>query len=152
MAHFAYINSSNIVEQCIVVKDSYLLDENEEESEAVGIAWCERILESESGKYWKRYSYNTYKGVHLLGGTPFRKNAAHPGHIYDASVDAFYLPRPTDSGGDPCASWTINGATGVWDPPIVYPSDDLSNVGGTISYYWDESAYQADNTQGWVAP
>jgi len=47
---------------------------------------------------WKKTSYNTQGGVHLLGGTPFRFNYAGIGYTFDAtkgSDGAFIPPRPT---------------------------------------------------------
>ena len=44
----------------------------------------------------------------------------------------------------PYASWTLNTSTGLWVPPIAMPT------GQEDRYYWDESAYQADNTAGWT--
>jgi len=41
----------------------------------------------------------------------------------------------------PFASWTYNTTTFVWEPPIPKPD------GNAI---WDEYAYQADNTTGWI--
>ena len=41
----------------------------------------------------------------------------------------------------PFASWTYNTATFVWEPPIPKPDGNA---------VWDEYAYQADNTTGWV--
>ena len=85
---------------------------------------------------WIQTSYNTREGVHKLGGTPLRKNFAWVGGTYDATRDAFLPPHTY-------ASWTLNEETCIYDPPIEYPSD------GKV-YDWDESAYQADNTKGWV--
>ena len=167
MAHFAQINSSdNIVTTILVINDSKLLDGNGDVSEAVGIAYMESIW-SESGKYWRQCSYNTKKGAHILGGTPFRKNFPQPGWTFNASADAFNPPRPTDMNGDPCTSWTITSSTGVWDAPIARSADDMMFAtreyneetgmwhitnGKDTLYFWDESVHQADNTEGWVAP
>ena len=30
-----------------------------------------------------------------------------------------------------------------WEPPVAAPDDGKK-------YYWDETAYQSDNTKGWV--
>ena len=165
MSHFAYINSDNIVVRITVVRNANTLDENGDESEAVGIAFMEGRGWNESGYYWKKCSYNTKEGRHILGGTPFRKNFPQPGWTYNASADAFNPPRPTDKDGDSCASWTITSSTAVWDAPIARPSDDLINAileydeendrhnitnGPLKAYLWDESVYQGDNTKGWV--
>ena len=63
--------------------------------------------------------------------------------LYDSTLNAFIAPRPVDADGDSCASWTLNNSTGMYVPPIAEPDD------GKV-YKWDESVYQADNTQGWV--
>ena len=85
---------------------------------------------------WIQTSYNTHGGVHVLGGTPLRKNFAGVGFTYDANKDAFIPPKPYNS-------WTLNETTCLWESPLPYPTD------GSL-YNWDESAYQADNTTGWV--
>jgi len=77
------------------------------------------------GGLCKRTSYNTIGGVHQNGGTPFRKNYAGVGYIYDPVRDAFYAPQPFES-------WTLNEETCLWESPIPYP-DDTEN-----SYLWDE--------------
>ena len=65
MAHYAFLDDNNIVTEVIVGKD-----ENEE-----GIDWEQRYSEIRKQRC-KRTSYNTIGGVHIFGGTPFRKNYA----------------------------------------------------------------------------
>ena len=84
---------------------------------------------------WKQASYNTVGGLHLLGGTPFRKNYPGIGYTYDSERDAFIAPQPF-------ASWSLD-SDDDWQPPITEPDDDKN-------YYWDEDVYQADNSKGWV--
>lgn len=79
---------------------------------------------------WVQTSYNTKGNVHVLGGTPFRKNYAGKGHTYDSVRDAFYQPQPY-------ASWTLNNTTCKWEAPVAFPTD------GKI-YEWNE------NTTNWV--
>ena len=57
-----------------------------------------------------------------------------------------------DRDGDSCGSWTLNTTTGLWTPPITKPiHENDPSVDEVPHYYeWDESAYQADNTKGWV--
>ena len=62
----------------------------------------------------RRMSYNTQGGVHKLGGTPFRKNYAGVGYMYDPVRDAFYAPQPYPS-------WTLNEDTCYWEPPVAQP-------------------------------
>lgn len=73
---------------------------------------------------WVKTSYNTYGGVHKLGGTPLRKNYAGIGYTYDEQRDAFIPPKPFES-------WTLNEETCLWESPIPYPQDDKT-------YIWDE--------------
>ena len=63
-------------------------------------------------------------------------NYAGIGYTYDADNGVFYSPKPY-------TSWTLNTNTWKWESPITYPDDDEY-------YFWDEDAYQADNTNGWV--
>ena len=157
MARNLDLTNTNIVTEIIVMMDSKLLDENGDESEALGIAYLDaRTVEGEG--YWKQCSYNTVGNEHILGGTPFRKNYPQPGWTYDASIDAFYSPQPFPS-------WVLNTTTGMWDAPIARPSDDFMFAtteynaeteewevtnGKDKYYFWDESVYQGDNTKGWV--
>tara|TARA_R110000822_G_scaffold229248_1_gene361523 strand:- start:14 stop:349 length:336 start_codon:yes stop_codon:yes gene_type:complete len=73
---------------------------------------------------WVQTSYNTHCGQHTLGGTPMRKNYAGIGMVYDGTRDAFYAPRPY-------ASWTLDEATCIWEPPVAYPDDGKM-------YNWNE--------------
>lgn len=80
MAHFAELDENNVVLQVIVGVDE------PHDGEA--------IYAQTTGTVWKKTSYNTFAGEHLLGGTPFRKNYAGIGYIYDANRDAFIPPKP----------------------------------------------------------
>ena len=80
------------------------------------------------GGLCKRTSYNTLGGVHLLGGTPFRKNYAGVGYTYDPVRDAFYAPQPYES-------WTLNEDTCLWECPVEKPEG---------AYWWKE------DTTEWV--
>lgn len=114
MAHWAEIDSDNVVQRVLVVPDAQ--DERGQEFLADDLGL---------GGVWKKTSYNTVGGVHQLGGTPFRKNYAGIGFTYDAARDAFIPPKPF-------ASWTLNEDTCLWDAPVAYPTD------GKV-YSWDES-------------
>jgi hypothetical protein len=81
------------------------------------------FVDSSAGE-WIQTSYNTQGGVHLLGGTPLRKNYAGIGYTYDRTRDAFIPSQPFPS-------WTLNEQTCLWDAPTPYPTDDKR-------YRWDE--------------
>ena len=127
MAHFAEIDNSNIVLRVLVVDDKDTQDENGDEVESVGATY----LSDGFGGTWKRTSLNTNGGVHSLGGTPFRKNFAGIGHIYDVSKDAFYAPQPYDS-------WTLSEDTCQWVSPVAHPDDDKIYNWNEGTTSWDE--------------
>ena len=67
-----------------------------------------------------------------------------------------YLQANNNWPAQPHASWTKDTTNGTWVCPLPKPdltADQQSqNNSGANSweYNWDESAYQADNTTGWV--
>tara|TARA_B110000285_G_C14525232_1_gene338368 strand:+ start:60 stop:461 length:402 start_codon:yes stop_codon:yes gene_type:complete len=130
MAHYAKLDENNIVLEVLVIDDA---DETAKGSESGTSDWLTDLF---GGTKWVKTSYNTWANTHALGGTPFRKNYACIGYTYDSTRDAFYAPQPY-------ASWTLNDTTCLYDPPIAY----LENA---HLFKWDEDAYQADNSTGWV--
>jgi hypothetical protein len=114
MAHYAELNQDNIVISVIPGWDEAVKPD------------MEQILLLETGNIWKRTSYNTLGGKHLLGGTPFRKNYAGIGYTYDFARDAFIPSKPF-------ASWVLNEETCLWDAPVAIPADGQM-------YNWDETA------------
>jgi len=115
MAHYAFLDSDNIVTEVIVGKD-----EGED-----GIDW-EQHYGDFRGQTCKRTSYNTAGGVHINGGTPYRKNYAGVGFTYDATRDAFIPPKPF-------FSWVLNETSCTWEPPVPMPVEE-----GKI-FRWKES-------------
>ena len=71
----------------------------------------------------RRMSYNTQGGVHKNGGTPFRKNYAGVGYMYDPVRDAFYAPQPYPS-------WILNEDTCYWEAPVALPEG--------MDWHWNE--------------
>ena len=115
MAHFARIDKNNIVTEVIVVAPEVIT------SGVFG-----------DPEQWVQTSYNTYGGVHTLGGTPFRKNFAAKDMIWDPDRDAFYTQKPF-------ASWVLNETTCYWEPPIASPGDTVDEDGTVNSHKWDEA-------------
>lgn len=120
MAHYAFLDSNNVVTEVIVGK-------NEGEG---GIDWEQWYGEFRS-QTCKRTSYNTMGGVHNNGGTPYRKNYAGIGYTYDSGRDAFIPPKPF-------ASWGLNKTSCAWEAPTPIPTE-----AGKF-YRWDEP------TTSWV--
>ena len=127
MAHFAEIDDSNIVLRVLVLDDKDSQDESGNEVESIGA----KYLNDSFGGTWKRTSYNTRSNIHSLDGTPFRKNYAGTGFIYDDAKDAFYAPQPF-------ASWTLNEDTCQWDAPVTYPDDGKLYDWNEGTTSWDE--------------
>jgi len=122
MAHFAKLGVGDIVLKVHVVSNDLAT------SEQAGIDFLNNLYNTRD--VWKQTSYNTHGGVHLLGGTPFRKNYASIGFKYDQTRDAFIAPKPYQS-------WTLNEDTCQWEAPVAYPDD------GQI-YNWNEETKQWD--------
>ena len=118
MAHFAQLDENNQVIAVNVIADADCLDDNEKESETVGIAFCKSLWGSET--IWKQTSYNGN----------IRKNYAGIGYTYDQTRDAFIPAKPFNS-------WILNETTCLWEAPIAYPTD------GEM-YQWNETNQQWD--------
>lgn len=125
MAHYAKILDGKVIK--VIVAEAEFFD----------------TFVDDSAGTWIKASYNTRGGVHYQPNThtpsenqslALRKNFPSVGFYYDGT--GFYQPQPYNS-------WTLNNTTYLWEAPLTYPTD--GNV-----YIWDEDAYQADNTTGWV--
>ena len=148
MAHFAKLGLDNVVTAVLAMDTIDTMTRGGIEREDIGVA---HLVKHHGHENWKKCSYNTSGGVHREGGTPFRANYPGIGWYYNSEHDIFHPARPVDRDGDTQNSWTLNTTTGHWDPPIPQPelTEEQSATSG-YGYYWDESAYQEDNTQGWV--
>jgi hypothetical protein len=117
MAYFAKLDSNNVVIQVVKVNNKDIIDNNNIET-------------------WKQTSFNTKKGVHALGGTPFRKNYAGIGYTYDESRNAFIPP----SSFKPFPSWKFSEESCWYEPPIEYPDDGKYYAWNEETTSWDEIA------------
>jgi hypothetical protein len=115
MAHFAEIDSNNIVLRVIVVDNKDTADAAGVEKEHIGAAFCERLF----GGTWKQTSYN---------GT-IRKHYAGVGYTYNSVRDAFIPPQPYPS-------WALDDDAN-WQPPVAMPTDGER-------YSWNESTQTWD--------
>ena len=86
MASFAKLGLNGEVLQVVSVNNDTIKDLNNIEQEKLGIDF---LTELYNWPVWKQTSYNTRGGVHLLGGTPFRKIHAGIGKRYDSVRVAF---------------------------------------------------------------
>lgn len=129
MAHFAKLNEHNEVTQVIVVSNQDIMDENGQESEEKGKAFCESHF---GPGPWIQTSYRSN----------FRKRYGGKGSLYIEEYDMFVPPKPF-------SSWILNRKTGDWDPPVSPPPDHARprpEDGRYIHYQWDEE------NQQWINP
>jgi hypothetical protein len=110
MAHYAFLDSNNIVTEVIVGKDETDLTHD----------W-ESFYGAIRQQVCKRTSYNGN----------IRKNYAGIGFTYDPQRDAFIEPKPYPS-------WTLNEDTCQWNAPIPMPTDDKRYLWDEATTSWIE--------------
>jgi len=99
MAHYAFLDESNIVTEVITgIDETELIEGLDPET------WYGNFR----GQTCKRTSYNNN----------YRKNYAGAGFYFDEARDAFIAPKPYDS-------WVLDEATCRWEAPTPYPTDGL---------------------------
>ena len=142
MAHFAQLDSNNVVTQVIVVSNDDTSDSNGVETESIGVAFCQKLLGAETN--WKQTSYNSNMRGNYAGiGYTYMSNVATLGV---GSTDIFI-------GQQPYASWTIGVGTATWYPPSTpgdAPALTEDEEAANKYYVWNESNYQADPSTAWV--
>jgi len=107
MAHYAFLDENNVVTEVITgINETKLIEGLDTET------WYGNFR----GQVCKRTSYNNN----------IRKNYAGIGYTYDEERDAFVPPKPYPS-------WILDEDTCQWEPPTVYPDNDLI-------YSWDEDS------------
>jgi hypothetical protein len=120
MAHFAELDSNNVVLRVVVINNNDIID-NGVESEAKGIALCQQLFGANTK--WVQTSYNGNK----------RKNYSGIGHTYDATNDWFHAPQPY-------SNWVLD-ANAIWQPPIPKPTAPLA---AGQQYRWDQKNQEWD--------
>jgi len=134
MQYFAQLDDNNIVINVMTIDDNECRTANGTVLEEIGIGFCKKLLGPNTK--WKQ----TYPDESN------RKRFSRVGDSYDEALDAFISPKPYPS-------WILNEETCKWESPIGPPE-----LSGEISMLppdkrepvWDEEAYQADNTTGWI--
>lgn len=113
MAHFAQLDSNNVVIGVFAVDNADILDDDGNEVEQLGIDICKATVDP-SGTFIQ----TSFNGN-------FRIRYASLGGVYDPLREAFIPPCPYNS-------FVFNETTLDWDAPVPYPDDGKH-------YYWDES-------------
>jgi hypothetical protein len=113
MAHFAEINSDNIVVRVLVVPD----EEEQRGDEFLSI-------DLGLGGTWVQTSYNGN----------IRKMFAGIGYTYNQELDIFLPPKPYNS-------WVLNETKGEWESPIERPevTEGMVSIWNEENQQWDVS-------------
>ena len=112
MAHFAKLNSDNIVESVEVVSNDVAT------TEKAGVDFLNNFYDTND--VWKQTSYNGN----------IRKNYAGVGYTYDETKDAFISPKSFNS-------WILNDDTCRWEAPVAYPDDGEQYKWNEDTTSWD---------------
>lgn len=118
MAHFSQLNDSNEVIAVNVIADADCLDSDGNESEAVGIAFCQSLWGADT--IWKQTSYNER----------IRKNFGAVGTTYDSTKNAFIPIKPWNS-------WVLDAATCKWKAPVDEPDNEKAYMWNEETTSWD---------------
>jgi hypothetical protein len=111
MAHYAFLNETNIVTEVITgINETELIEGLHPE------IWYGNFR----NQVCKRTSYNGN----------YRKNYAGIGYKYDQERDAFIPPKPFNK-------WVLNEETCRWEAPIPYPSDENQYVWNDNKSEWE---------------
>jgi hypothetical protein len=112
MAHYAFLNTTNIVTDVIVGIDE------------------DQLIDGISPEEW----YGQFRGQKCLRTSyhgNIRVRYAGIGYRYDEARDAFIPPQPY-------VSWIFNETTLDWDPPVPYPTDGNIYVWDEAIQQWVE--------------
>jgi hypothetical protein len=114
MAHYAFINSDNMVLEVITGR-------HEDETIEGVVDWETYYTTKRQNLRAIRTSYNTRGGVHYTDSEPsadqskaLRKNYAGIGFTYDEERDAFIPPKPNPT--EEVSDWVLNEETCLWEP------------------------------------
>jgi hypothetical protein len=122
MAHYALLDSNNVVVKVITGVDENITQTDLDGKEVGGSseAWEQFYASQHQGLTCKRTSYNNNIRAHFAG----------IGMKYDEQLDVF-IPK------QPFPSWKLNYDTFLWDAPVAKPT-------GGKKYRWDENNTQWD--------
>jgi len=114
MAHYAQVNSDNIVVQVLVMDN----DMETNDGEQACIDWLQANVHEDD---WVKTSYNNN----------IRKQYAGIGFTYDSTKDKFIAPQPY-------GSWALD-SDDDWQAPVEHPDDDKMYLWDEDVYQADNS-------------
>ena len=119
MAHYAFLDSENIVTEVITgIEETELIEGLDPET------WYGNFR----GQTCKRTSYNGN----------IRKNYAGIGYSYDPARDAFIPPKPFNS-------WLFDEQTCRWESPTPYPTDGSAYTWNEAETAWELMDFSESN-------
>ena len=125
MAHFAELDNDNVVLRVIVVNNDDVLDSDGNESEQVGVKFCEQLF----GGRWVQTSYNAN----------FRRRFAGIGQKYDEINDVFIESQP--------APWFVLNDNFDWECPLGIKPETGEPVVGD-EWLWLDKVFGTDSPLG----
>ena len=120
MAHFAEIDSNNVVLRVVVI-DNNDVNENGGDQSVGAEEKVKSIVPFSTGIRWVQTSYNH----------TFRKQYAGIGYKFDSFKNKFIAPQPF-------ASWSLD-SNDDWQAPVAHPT--VTTYGDNTPYFisWEES-------------
>lgn len=125
MAHYARVNSENIVTHVTPIPNQIITDENGVEHEYRGLSHLYTTIPDSANDRWIQTSYNNN----------FRVRYAGLGFIWNEQLNAFIPPKPYES-------WILNEETFDWDAPVPVPELTEEEKENGLIYLWDEENKQ----------
>jgi hypothetical protein len=117
MAHYARVNTDNIVTYVTPIPNEMITDENGVEHEDWALDHLYDTIPDSVSDRWIQTSYNNN----------FRVRYSGLGYTWNEELNAFIPPQPY-------ASWILNEETADWEAPVPMPEV----VEGGPLYTWDE--------------
>ena len=119
MAHFAELDSNNVVLRVVVISNEDVVANGGDYSTEAETFVSGLVPHSENGVAWKQTSYNGNQ----------RKQYAGKGYTWNPSKNKFIQPQPY-------ASWSLD-SNDDWEAPVTSPS--VTEIGDNpIVIEWDE--------------
>ena len=145
MAHFAQLDSNNLVIQVIVVDNQDTSTDGGVEAESIGVSFCQKLTGIDT--IWKQTSFSA-------AGEGYRGNYAGIGMTFMTDVETLGVAK-TDIFIElaPYPSWTIGIQTACWYPPTPpgeAPALTSDEIAANKYYAWNESNYQSNPATAWV--
>lgn len=125
MAHFAELDTNNIVLRVLVVDNAVLKDEAGVEHEQKGVDFLQNLFGTDT--LWKQTSYTG----------SFRVRYAGIGYSFDSNLNAFIPLKPYPS-------WVLDTNIADWVAPVLKPNLTPDEEEAGMFYVWNEEFLRWD--------